>query len=180
MIFLDEKPRFTFANFLYLFIQGPPLTHSAMVRDFLLEVSVAAIVVILAQDWIFSTSITVLVGPGCQRSWRSCCGSKRELSLNHEIGGELALTGRERQGSTSTTLFHITEQSKEFYKLGPHFPSRYLKKWNWAGAQAIMSFQIPAWNLQWYQSMVFITFAVSWLSYFRISLSQCLTQYFAA
>ena len=34
-----------------------------MVRDFLLEVSVAAIVVILAQDWIFSTSITVLLRP---------------------------------------------------------------------------------------------------------------------
>ena len=33
MIFLDEKPRFTFANFLHLFIQGPPLTHSAMVGD---------------------------------------------------------------------------------------------------------------------------------------------------
>ena len=31
MIFLDEKPRFTFANFLHLFIQGPPLTHSALV-----------------------------------------------------------------------------------------------------------------------------------------------------
>ena len=30
MIFLDEKPRFTFANFLHLFIQGPPLTHSAV------------------------------------------------------------------------------------------------------------------------------------------------------
>ena len=30
VIFLDEKPRFTFANFLHLFIQGPPLTHSAM------------------------------------------------------------------------------------------------------------------------------------------------------
>ena len=31
VIFLDEKPRFTFANFLHLFIQGPPLTHSAMI-----------------------------------------------------------------------------------------------------------------------------------------------------
>ena len=31
MIFLDEKPRFTFANFLQLFIQGPPLTHSALI-----------------------------------------------------------------------------------------------------------------------------------------------------
>ena len=31
VIFLDEKPRFTFANFLQLFIQGPPLTHSAMI-----------------------------------------------------------------------------------------------------------------------------------------------------
>ena len=30
MIYLDEKPRFTFANFLHLFIQGPPLTHSAL------------------------------------------------------------------------------------------------------------------------------------------------------
>ena len=30
MIFLDEKPRFTFVNFLHLFIQGPPLTHSAL------------------------------------------------------------------------------------------------------------------------------------------------------
>ena len=28
--FLDEKPRVTFANFLHLFIQGPPLTHSAL------------------------------------------------------------------------------------------------------------------------------------------------------
>ena len=32
MIFLDEKPRFTFANFLHLFIQGPPLTHSAVMN----------------------------------------------------------------------------------------------------------------------------------------------------
>ena len=29
--FLDEKRRFTFAIFLLLFIQGPPLTHSALV-----------------------------------------------------------------------------------------------------------------------------------------------------
>ena len=29
-IFLDEKQRFSFANFLHLFIQVPPLTHSAM------------------------------------------------------------------------------------------------------------------------------------------------------
>ena len=28
--FLDEKPRITFANFFHLFIQGPPLTHSAL------------------------------------------------------------------------------------------------------------------------------------------------------
>ena len=25
---MDEKQRFSFANFLHLFIQGPPLTHS--------------------------------------------------------------------------------------------------------------------------------------------------------
>ena len=30
VIFFYEKPRFTFANFLHLFIQGPPLTHSAL------------------------------------------------------------------------------------------------------------------------------------------------------
>ena len=30
VIFLDEKPRFTFANFLHLFIQGPPLTLCAL------------------------------------------------------------------------------------------------------------------------------------------------------
>ena len=32
LFFLDEKPRVTFANFLHLCIQGPPLTHSAMWR----------------------------------------------------------------------------------------------------------------------------------------------------
>ena len=31
---LDEKPRFTFANFLQLFIQGASLTHSAMLVSF--------------------------------------------------------------------------------------------------------------------------------------------------
>ena len=31
MIYLEEKRRFTFANFLHLFIQVPPFTHSAMI-----------------------------------------------------------------------------------------------------------------------------------------------------
>ena len=31
MIFLDRKQRFTFANLLHLFIQGPSLTHSVIV-----------------------------------------------------------------------------------------------------------------------------------------------------
>ena len=30
VIYWDEKRRFPFANFLQLFIQGPPLTHSAL------------------------------------------------------------------------------------------------------------------------------------------------------
>ena len=30
VVFLDEKPRVTFANFLHLFIQGSPLTNSAL------------------------------------------------------------------------------------------------------------------------------------------------------
>ena len=30
MIFFGEKRRFTFTNFLHLFIQGAPVTHSAM------------------------------------------------------------------------------------------------------------------------------------------------------
>ena len=30
LFFFYEKPRVTFANFLHLFIQGPPLTHSAL------------------------------------------------------------------------------------------------------------------------------------------------------
>ena len=46
----------------------------------------------------------------CQRSWRSCCGSRRGLSLKHEIWDELAFTGREQQGSTSTIPHHWTEQ----------------------------------------------------------------------
>ena len=32
-IFLDEKQRFSVANFLHLFIQVPPLTHSALVLN---------------------------------------------------------------------------------------------------------------------------------------------------
>ena len=36
VIFLDERPRFTFANFLHLFIQGSSLTHSALVSELFL------------------------------------------------------------------------------------------------------------------------------------------------
>ena len=69
--FSDEKPRFTFANFLHLFIQGPHLTHSAMIRlgsdnEFLCCFCLCSYLCLYLYQ-----SLSLSSSSGCCRLWRS-------------------------------------------------------------------------------------------------------------